>query len=199
MRVARGMAGMLLALAGTAANAQETIYIGLGAGLLDYSEGTSDPLLGEISDNVLSLKLIGGFEFSEHFAMEINYGEMNQIRDGGSGNIPPLGDVSESITLDIKTSTLRALGQLPLDWAVLIGSLGYFNADTGFSETLITECCGTLSNAGSFNDDGMTASLGLEWRFGRFGTSYGVRIEYEWWDIEGVDMASTGVVFTYRF
>jgi len=43
------------------------------------------------------------------------------------------------------------------------------------------------------------AQLGIEWRFGRFGTGFGVRLEYEWWDISDVDASTVGAGISYRF
>ena len=45
----------------------------------------------------------------------------------------------------------------------------------------------------------MTALLGVEWRFGRFGTRYGLRLEYEWWDIDAVSTSAVGLAFSYGF
>ena len=179
--------------------AQETIYIGIGFGQLDYNQNTGDPLLGVIDDTIDSYKLFGGFEFNENFGIEILYGATDDLVTTVSGNIPPFGDLTDTAIIEIKTSALRAIGQLPLDWGVLIGGLGYFSSDRDFDETLVGECCGTLRNTGSVNDDGLTAMLGVEWRFGRFGTTTGIRLEYEWWDTSRVDLSTLGVALSYRF
>jgi hypothetical protein len=88
---------------------------------------------------------------------------------------------------------------LPFDSFVLLGGLGYFSASGDFAEYAVIECCGPETAAGSFEDDGMMAQFGVEWRFGRFGTSYGIRLEYEWWDLSGVDSSTLGLAFTYGF
>jgi hypothetical protein len=63
----------------------------------------------------------------------------------------------------------------------------------------MTECCGPFSASTSFGDEGMMAVLGVEWRFGRFGTGVGIRVEYEWLDVEDASGSTVGIGVAYRF
>jgi hypothetical protein len=189
----------LLLLAGSAADAQESVYVGLGLGSFDYEEKFVDPILGTVSDSVNSYKLIGGFELSQHFAIEVSYGKTDDILQTGSADVPPFGIISSRLSIEYTKTAVRLLGQWPLDPVVLLGGLGYFSGEGDFQEYLAADCCGTATNEGSISDDGTLAMLGIEWRFGRFGTRYGLRLEYEWWDISGVDASTVGFAVTYGF
>jgi len=191
---------LLPVLVAPPALAQEDIYIGVGIGQINYTHSTGDPLLGRISEGAASYKLFGGFGFNDHLAIEISYGDTSSIEHRSAGNVAPLGNVTDDVEIDLSTSALRAIGTLPLDWGILVGGLGYYSADRSFSEVLVAECCGTLRQAGTIREDGLTALLGIEWRFGRFGTSTGIRLEYEYWDASSnIDLSTFGVGISYRW
>jgi len=190
---------VLLALIGAAAHAQENIYVGIGYGNLSYEENYIDPILGQVSDTAGAWKLIGGFEFNEHIAMEIGYGRSDDFRQSGSANILPFGGIDLDLYADFTTSSLTAVGQLPFEWGVLLGGLGYYRTDADYLQVAFLECCGLDSQAFTVSDDGLAAKLGIEWRFGRFGTRYGIRLEYDWYDVDSVDLNSVGLALTYGF
>lgn len=199
-RVLAGTACLLPLLIAAPARAQEDIYIGVGIGQIEYSHNTGDPVLGKISEGAASYKIFGGFGFNEHLALEISYGDTDSIDYRASGNVPPFGNVTDDVEIEFTTSALRAMGQLPLDWGILVGGLGYYSADRKFTEVLVAECCGTLRNGGTIREDGLTALLGIEWRFGRFGTSTGIRLEYEWLDASSnIDLSTFGLGISYRW
>jgi hypothetical protein len=175
------------------------MYVGLGYGEFDYEEQFVDPILGQVSDSVPSYKLFGGFEFNDHLAIEISYGKTDSIVKSASVDVFPFGNIDYQLDMEFTKTALRAVGQLPLDSVVLLASLGYFSADGDVDEFIGTECCGAEASEGSLSDDGMMAQLGVEWRFGRFGARYGLRLEYEWWDMSDVDTSTVGLAFTYGF
>lgn len=181
------------------AYAQDSVYVGVGAGNFDYEESFISPLYGRVSDSVAAYKVFGGFEINEHFALEISYRETDDVFASGSATIDPFGLVSGALTTDFSMTSVTALGQLPFEWGALLGGLGYFSADNDFREEASADCCAPIVRDGSLSDDGVTATVGIEWRFGRFGTRYGVRLEYEWWDIDDADSSSIGVAFSYGF
>lgn len=195
----RTMTFLVLGLVGTAAVAQEGIYVGLGIGSLDYEETLPGASTSFLSDTVSTYKVYGGFEINEHFAMEITYGESDDIQRTFSGNFPPFGTATLTTTVDLTTTVLRGIGQLPYDWGTLLGGIGFYSSDTDFRDTLVTQCCGVSTGAGTFSDDGLAAMIGIEWRFGRFGTGFGIRLEYEWLDIDLVDANTLGIGIAYRF
>lgn len=189
----------LLACAATVAEAQESVYVGLGFGQYDYEEQFDDPILGQVSDSVDSYKLFGGFELNDYFAIEVSYGKDDNIEQSGSGNFVGFGDVFYQVDIEYKKTAVRAVGMLPFESVVLLGGIGYFSAEADFSEFIATELQGSATGGGTINDDGLMAQLGVEWRFGRFGTRYGIRLEYEWWDQSDVDASTIGLALSYGF
>lgn len=189
---------VLLAFFGLPAFAQEGMYVGLGLGSFDFKDSTADVLFGNRSDTVLSAKLYGGFEFNEYAAAEISYGTTDKFEGTVSGTDPFFGDYTIRSRTEFTTTTIKAVGQLPREWGVLIGSIGYFDTDAEIKLNLASEA-GDFTSDGSVSDDGLMAMLGIEWRFGRFGMGYGVRIEYEWLDVAGADASTIGVGISYRF
>jgi hypothetical protein len=209
----RPCAVLLLALIGAAAQAQESVYVGIGYGGFDYEESRTDPVLGKVGDTLDSYKLFGGFEFNDNFAIEVSYGETDDLMQAGSviatvadeNGLYPNTLVSSNANLDFASTTLRALGQVPLGWGVFIGGIGYHRTDGDVRETISFDNSLFPSTPVVFRDDftisnnGLMATLALEWRFGRFGTRYGVRVEYEWWDIDEVDASTLGLALSYGF
>jgi hypothetical protein len=195
---------LLLAFTGTAAHAQEDIYVGLGFGNFTYEEATGDIFLGDVEDTNTRWKLFGGFEFNDNFALEIQYGETSDLSDTRTQFLLLDGDdvpdeVTGKLTTDFTITALNAVGQWPFEWGALLGGIGYFTSDSDFTATANAPCCGSLSRSGSIRDNGLSAMLGLEFRFGRFGTRYGIRLEYEWWDMDGIDTSAIGLGLTYGF
>ena len=195
----RGLLVLPFVVAATTTLAQESIYVGVGIGKFDYEESFASPIIGRVADEVSVAKLMGGFEINDYVAFEIDFAETHHIRQSGTEDIPPFGNVSGFLSMDFTITSLRAVGQLPFDWGALLGGLGYFTANNGFTETLSASCCDTIVDSGEFTEDGMMALVGVEWRFGRFGTRYGVRLEYEWWDMSDADASAVSLAFSYGF
>ena len=186
-------------LVGAPAYAQDSIYVGLGVGSFDYKESFNSALYGRIKDSTTAYKLFGGFQFNDHVSLEISFRETDDLVATGSATIAPFGLVNGKYTADFTMTSLTAVGQLPFDWGALLGGLGYFSSENNFREDITTECCEPFVGGGSYDDDGLTGMVGVEWRFGRFGARYGVRLEYEWWDIDAADASAIGVAFSYGF
>lgn len=190
---------VVLSVFASAASAQQSIYVGIGYGSFDYKEDTGDPLIGPVADTASSTKLFGGFEINDHFTLEISYAKTADLRDTNVMDVPPFGEVTGTLATDFTITTLSALGQVPFEWGALLGGLGYFSSDSDFTVAASADCCGTLRADGSLSDDGLMAMLGIEWRFGRFGSRYALRLEYEWWDMSNIDTSTIGVGFSYGF
>lgn len=189
----------LCAVFGATANAQEGIYVGIGLGSFELRESLTDPLLGQVGGDVSIAKILGGFEINNYFAIEISYGETSDLSQSVTANIPPLGNVDYTLSQDFAMTSLKAIGQYPMEWGAFLGGLGYYSSENDYREVGTADCCSPLRNNGTFSDEGMSAMIGLEWRFGRFGTRYGLRLEYEWWDIDLVDSSAVGLAFSYGF
>jgi len=195
----RAVGILALALLASPALAQEGMYVGLALGSFDFKEDGAFLAPGPFDGTASSWKLYGGFEFNDHFGMEIRYGATDRIEQPFSGTDSSLGDFSSTFSTDFKTTSIVAMGVLPKDWGALIGGIGYFTADQGADLALTAECCGAISASTSVDDDGLMALLGVEWRFGRFGTGVGIRLEYEWMDVTGAGASTLGVGVSYRF
>jgi hypothetical protein len=196
----RRVLACLLASMASVAGAQEGVYVGIGFGEFDFEETFVDPVFGRpVGDTVDSYKLFGGFEINQYFAIEVSYGKDDSSQQSVSTNIPPYGDVFYLLDIDFTKTAVRAVGQLPLGSVVLLAGLGYASTEEDVTEYFELECCGAGASSTSFSDDGMMAQLGVEWRLGRFGTRYAFRLEYEWWDIDGLDSSTVGLAFSYGF
>lgn len=196
----RRLAASLLAMLASGAAAQDNIYAGIGYGEFDYEEQFVDPLAGQVADSVPAYKIFGGFEFNDYFALEMSYGKDESVVQSATTDIPPFGNVFYQVDIEFTKTALRAVGQLPLEPVFLLASVGYYSAEGDFDEFIILECCPPpLAAEGSLNDNGMMAQLGVEWRFGRFGSRYAIRLEYEWWDMSDVDASTVGLAFSYGF
>jgi hypothetical protein len=194
----RRLLACLLVSIATNAHAQENMYVGFGYGQFDYEENFVDPLLGQVSDSVPSYKLFGGFEFNEHVAVEISYGKDDSIIKSAPAFSLDCGSGTYQLDLEFTKTALRAVGQLPLGSIVLQAGAGYFSADGDIDQFFVGGPC-NFADESSLSDDGMMAQLGVEWRFGRFGARYALRLEYEWWDMSDVDASTVGLAFSYGF
>jgi opacity protein-like surface antigen len=183
----------------SSALAQEGIYVGLGLGSFDYSEDAAFLAPEPFEDTASTWKVYGGFEFGDHFGFEIRYGATDEIEQTLTGTDPFFGDFSAVFDTDFAITTALAMGMLPKDWGTPYAGIGYFDITANADLTLTTDCCGTFTSDTSLDDTGLAAVLGIEWRFGRFGTGIGVRLEYEWLDVDGGDASTLGVGVAYRF
>ena len=189
---------LALILAAPVAAAQEG-YVGLSFGSFDYEEEASDPILGLVSDTVGQYKLFGGFEIVQYLAIQVDYTKVGGIEDTASFDTLQFGRVDYFLDMDMTITSVAAVGMLPKDWGALIAGIGYYSSELDFREAAILECCDTVTSDGTINDDGLQAMLGIEWRFGRFGARYAIRLEYNWFDMDGTDTSSLGLGFLYGF
>lgn len=190
---------VLLATFASPGLAQEGIYVGIGLGNFDYTEGSAFFAPDPLNDSVSAWKVYGGFELNDHVAFEIRYGATSQIEQTFSGTDPELGNYTARFETDFAITSVLAMGVLPKEWGALFGGLGYFDAPADADFDLTTDCCEPVSNGISVDDNGVAAVLGIEWRFGRFGTGVGVRLEYEWLDVDDADASTLGLGIAYRF
>jgi hypothetical protein len=195
----RAIAIFGLALLGSAAFAQEGMYVGVGLGSFDYAEDSAFLAPEPFDDTVSAWKIYGGFEVNEHLAFEIRYGATDDFTQTFSETDPVAGEITGTIGIDFTTTSAVAVGMLPRDWGALFAGLGYFDQNVDANLEGMTECCGPISGSASFGDEGMMAVLGVEWRFGRFGTGVGIRVEYEWLDVEDASGSTVGIGVAYRF
>jgi opacity protein-like surface antigen len=162
-------------------------YIGVGIGSFDYEEDVEG--LAEFGDSGDTLKLYGGYRFSDTFALEASYEEPDTIQESLSDFFEAI-PVAGTIGLDTEILTLRAIGH----FGPFIAGAGYFDADATIFANL-TSTLGSFSVEESAGESGLTAALGLQWDF----SSLSLRVLYEWFDIDDADASEIGVGLHYRF
>jgi hypothetical protein len=183
---------VLLALAaiGGAGAQPEHAYYGVALGSFDYAENdfSGNEL---ITDKVSSYRLMVGYQFMEHLAVEGGYGETGTIRDAFTVPLFPAGTANLSFSGEFKILTIRLLGVFSFDNGIsLYGGLGYSDMKLDFE---LTDGVNSLSNDETTNEPGYYAGVGYDW------DRVGVRLGYEKYDFEGdVDVNETSVSFFYK-
>ena len=184
---------LVAAAAPLAVHAQsvEAAYYGLAIGEFDYEEG--DGAGGEfLSDTVSSYRLMVGYRFMEHLAVEGGYGETGTIRDTGELPLFGGGTVPLEFNSDFKILTIRLLGVLPFDSGLsLLGGISYadMKQDVTFS------IGGGPQQSIDIDGNEPAYYLGVQYDWDRFA----IRAAYEKYDFDGdVDASETSVVFFYK-
>jgi hypothetical protein len=166
----------------------ESAYYGLSLGDFDYDEGE-----GGVVDNVSSWRVMVGYQFLEHLAVEGGYGETGTIRGRGTA-FSFTGPVPIDISLEFKILTIRLLGVLPFDNGVkLLGGLGYADMKQKFS--LVNANNPADGASGSIDGNEPAYYLGAQYDWDRVA----VRLAYEKYDFSGgTDVNETSVTFFYK-
>lgn len=183
------------------AHAQEptnTFYAGAGLGSFTYTEDLSviDPEFRSFSNfSTTAWKIYGGFSFNQYLGVEGGYWSSGAITDQVYGTDPFFGPFSMNALIDFRSLSLRGMGYLPMSWGTLFGGLGYYDADNDLTYTAFLECCDDEFYRSVDPFSGFTGQFGAQWSF----SSFALRAEYEWWDIEGGDAWAFGVGAFWRF
>lgn len=176
---------------GPLAQAQPTsAYYGVALGSFDYEE--SNPFaLDSIADATDSYRLMVGYQFTDHLAVEGGWGKTGTIRDTQSF-VGQNGTTTFTFTSDFQIFVVRMLGVLPFDNGVtLLGGLGY--AEMKEDVTISAPGFGILSG----DSDGGEATLygGVQYDWDRFA----LRVAYEKYDFGGgIDVSEASVGFFYK-
>jgi opacity protein-like surface antigen len=176
------------------ADAQDgTAYYGLSIGELDYSEAPFSDAT-EFTDSVSTWRLMVGYQFMEHLAVEGSYGESSTIRDTATVLAPfPPGSVELGFESEIsKMLTIRILGTLPFDNGVsLMAGVGYVD----FEQNIVFSVDGDPQLSGEFSDNRPAYYFGVQYDWDRVA----VRLGYEKFDFDGeVDAEEIALTFFYR-
>lgn len=168
----------------------ESAYYGLALGSFDYAEGDgagNDVL----SDSVTSYRLMVGYQFMEHLAVEGGWGETKTIRDSATLVFPSGDAVDLTLTSEFKILTLRILGVLPFDNGVsLVGGLSWADYEQDFEYTI-----GGSQVSGDYSDNEPAYYVGAQYDWDRLA----VRLAYEKYDFSGdFDIDETTLTFFYK-
>lgn len=110
-------------------------YLGLSLGSFSYEK--DDPPFGiHVDDTTSGYRIIGGYRFSDHFALEGNWGETGDLAD--SVTVPTSqGDSGIDLKGEYEVLTIRALGIIPLGEKLsLYGGIGYYDAELDATVTI---------------------------------------------------------------
>ena len=170
---------MLFAVAGTAA-AQG--YIGAGAGLttMDLCDDLGGIGLTSCDDKDTGMKIFGGFKFNQNLGLEASWVDLGEVSATGPGG---------TATGEVDGFGLAVMGMIPLNEKFgLFGKVGAYMWDSTVS----------APGFGSVSDDGtdIMFGAGVNWNLT---THFGLRAEWERFDIDGddIDFISIGAQFNF--
>lgn len=104
---------LCLGLAQTA-NAQDMSggYIGFALGAVDYEVADED--LGEtLSDTSTAYRVLGGYRFSDNFAVEGGWVQTSDLEENIVETLPLFGTLTLDVDAELEVLTVRALGIIP--------------------------------------------------------------------------------------
>ena len=167
-------------------------YLGLSLGAFSY-EKDNQPFGIHIDDTASAYRIIGGYRFSDHFALEGSWGETADFED--SLTVPTF---QFDVKGEYEVRAIRALGILPLGENVsLYGGLGYYDAE--LDATVTTQ---SLTGVGSGSYDvedgthGATIVAGVEFKLQRMN----IRTEIEKFEHDNsADTWDVSVGMLFRF
>ena len=183
----------LACVQGAAAQDRSGAYVGASVGSFSYQE--EDEGLGVIDDTATAYRVLGGYRFNDHFAVEGGWGKTGDLKGGFTETIPPFGTFTINVVGNYEILTVRALGFLPFEKVSLLGGVGYFDADIDASVSATGPIVIDALDA-SGSDDGATLVGGLEFNLERVD----IRGELEWFDVsDGSEAWDFSVGVLYHF
>jgi len=182
------------------APAHAKVYGGLGIGQSSTSDIDADDLddgsfiSSSTDDSDTGWKGFVGYRFLKFFSLELAYVDLGEFsisaESDGTGLLYAPGNVSGSVDAD--TAALQAMGILPLGerFSIYV-KFGYhaWDAKVRLSDSL---------DSASTSEDGEDAMYGLGVNFGLKGAG-SIRLEYELYELEDVDVDLISVAFAFRF
>ena len=183
--------GLSLAFAqAAAAQDRDGAYMGASAGSFSYEEVDEfdDSVL---EDTALAYRILGGYRFNDHFALEGGWGKTESLAESFTDFIPPFGNITLNIGAEWEILTVRALAFAPFGKFSLMGGLGYYDADVE-----VTASAFGVSGSDTASQDGATLVGGFEFNLERID----IRTELEWFDVDESSEAwdvSIGVLFHF--
>ena len=198
MGATRTLAAAVLALGGAIAACQSSaqgFYIGGAAGRSDFNNDITTGLFtsGTVDTRSTGYKVFGGYQFGEHFGVEIAYVDLGKATYSGSYYGLPV----TSGKVDVWGLNLSVVGTLPLNSTfALFGKIGLFAWDASAQDVT-----GGVSFSESANGGDYSFGLGLRLNFTK---NLSASIEWErfgltglYYDLGRADLLSLGMA--YRF
>lgn len=176
-------------LATLSAQAEGQWRVGAHAAFSDFEGDESFP----VDDSTVGFKLTGQYKFNKWLGAEgayYNSADFEEDLDPGS----PGGDVE----ISFKGFSISGIGYIPLpgnnDNIDLFGKVGYYDFDVDLTGALPGVTGGITTSLG--HDDGLTVGGGTAVRISE---KFGIRAEFDWYDIENSDMWAVAMGLEYRF
>jgi outer membrane protein with beta-barrel domain len=168
-------------------------YIGFALGVVDYEEADED--LGEtLSDTSSAYRVLGGYRFSDNFAVEGGWSRTSNLEESIVESIPFFGTLTLDVDAELEVLTVRALGFIPFSKVSLFGGAGYYDAEANVSVSVAG--FGNAEGEGEASDSGATLSGGIQFDLKRVS----IRGEYEWFDTsDEIDASGVGIGVLFRF
>jgi hypothetical protein len=169
-------------------------YYGLSIGEFAYSEAV---IIGQdpFDASADSWRLMIGYQFMEHLAVEGGLGKTGTVRDTATFSSPFLPASSLELGLETELSqilTIRLLGTLPFDSGImLMGGLSY----SDFEQELLFSVNGVPQISAEFSDSQPGYYFGVQYDWDRFA----MRLGYEKFDFDGdADAEEVSLTFFYK-
>ena len=192
MQIRKALAVCALALSGalTASQASAQFFVGGSIGQSDIDDEVTTGLItsGTVDGKDTAWKIFGGYMFNRHFGVEAAYVNLGEVSYSGAfGLLPVTGGKVELTAFNVS-----ALGALPINEQFsLFGKIGFFGWEAEASDT-------TGGVPFSAKDDGTDLSFGVGVMF-NFTPNFGVRAEYEFFQMDIGDAALISIGAVWRF
>lgn len=207
MRASKTLAVVVLALCGLIAVGQASaqgFYIGGSVGRSNIDDDIAGPGLitsGTVDGNDTGFKLYGGYQFNQHFGVELAYVDLGTANYSGTfGGSPVTGG-----KVDIWGLGLFAVGIWPVSPGFsLFGKLGLFSWEAKWSDVT-----GGTPFSSTDNGSDLAGGLGMSYSFTR---NLSARVEWERFKAGGgedffgfpnatgsatIDLLSVGIVYKF--
>ncbi len=177
--MASSLVGAFLGCLSLAQAAEPGFYVGAGIGNAGFEVDGNDPDLGDIDDlefegDDVGYKLLAGYRVAPWFAVEASWNDFGSPDDSRE-----VGNVQIETQFETDGFDFSLMGILPLgDKFDLFAKAGYFWWDVEASE----ENAGIVETVQDSGED-LTYGVGAQWNPG----SFGLRTEYQIYDVEGID------------
>ena len=205
------LVAMLGLLQPNAASAQGNWYVSgsLGSLSLDYSAGDLQSDLADrgwtisdvsVDDSSTAWKLVGGFSFNNHFALEGGFVDLGDVTTRYSTTIPPT-EIDNILNDTYDVHPLQGDGWVTsaiVSWPVhinfsLTARAGVFFWESDLDVQVVTGGTGSVSGSESGTD--AMYGIGFEWRFS---DKWSATADYERYQLnEWIDVAFVGVKYAF--